>query len=367
MQPDEILAAENPPPIEFSNAVRLTLGQWLLVALFGVAIGFGAPVLWKQRELIVWQDDHRMPHELGNDYWLYGRYADLAVQNADVFLIGDSVVWGEYVKRDGTLSHYLNEGGQKRFANLGLDGAHPLALSGLVHYYARALHNKNVIVQCNPLWLTSAKADLQDPKFTDVNHARLVPQYFPWIPSLDKIEQSVRLGVLVEHHVELNQWTNHLQQAYYEHMDVPSWTIDHPYDNPLDPLSRGLPKDDDKLRHLPQPWFKSGIAKQDYAWIPLNDSYQWRGFRMTLDTLQERGNRVFVVVGPFNEHLLTPASRGRYEKIKEGIADYLRGKNIPFAMPEPLPSELYGDASHPLAEGYKLLARQLEKVPGFLK
>ena len=38
-----------------------------------------------------------MPHELSNDYWLFQRYADLAAAQSDMVILGDSVVWGEYV------------------------------------------------------------------------------------------------------------------------------------------------------------------------------------------------------------------------------------------------------------------------------
>jgi hypothetical protein len=38
---------------------------------------------------------------------------------------------------------------------------------------------------------------------------------------------------------------------------------------------------------------------------------------------------------------------------------WLKSENIPCCAPEPLPSELYADASHPLTEGYRLLAAQL--------
>ena len=88
-----------------------------------------APSLWKRVETFALEPDYRMPHDLSNDYWLYERFAGLAADHYDTLLIGDSVVWGEYVTRQETLSHYLNElAGQERYANLGLDGAHPLAL-----------------------------------------------------------------------------------------------------------------------------------------------------------------------------------------------------------------------------------------------
>ena len=106
-------------------------------------------------------------------------------------------------------------------------------------------------------------------------------------------------------------------------------------------------------------------TKQDYAWVDLGTSLQWQAFRGVVELLLERGNQVFVLVGPFNEHLLTPESLQRYQGVKTVIADWLREKKVPHALPTPLPSALYGDASHPLAEGYRQLAHQLANDPFF--
>ena len=115
---------EHENPITFSNAVRLSLRQWLGVGLFAVALMAVAPTLWRQVEAFDPSADYRMPHELSNDYWLFERFAGLAAARGDTLLLGDSVVWGEYVIPPETLSHYLNEiDGQHRYANLGLDGA----------------------------------------------------------------------------------------------------------------------------------------------------------------------------------------------------------------------------------------------------
>ena len=347
-----------PEPIAFSNAVRLSLWQWLGVLVFAAALAILAPILWKQVEPFALEPDYRMPHDLSNDYWLYARFAAAAAAHEGVFLLGDSVIWGEYVKRHETLSTYVGEQEKSvRFANLGLDGAHPLALSGLVEHYARPIAGKKVLLHCNPLWLSRPKADLQ-VEDAEVNHPRLIPQFAPRVPPY-KEEISGRIGVLVEQRFPLNQWTSHLQQAYYG-SDIPTWTIEHPCENPLEPLNRDLPATDHKLRHLPQPWYKSGITKQDFPWVDLETSLQWRAFQRTLHILQERGNKVFVLVGPFNEHLLTPPSLKRYEQVKTEIAKWLEDNRVPHAMPPALPSELYGDASHPLAEGYAALARQLQ-------
>jgi hypothetical protein len=345
-------------PIPLSNSFRLTGRQWLIVASIAmVLVAFASP-LWKNYERFEPDADYRIPHELGNDYWLYSRFADLAADRYGAFLLGDSVVWGEYVTRSQTLSHYLTEqAGSTRFANLGLDGAHPLALAGLVEHYAGAIANKKVIVQCNPLWMSSPRADLQDPK-GEFNHPRLIPQFIPEVPAYHD-EISPRLGVLVEQRVAFDQWTSHLQQAYYDRTDIPSWTLEHPYDCPLLPATKGLPSADDALRHVPQPWYKNKIAKQDYPWIDLDKSLQWQAFRRIVKLLERRGNRVCVLVGPFNEHLLTPKSSERYREVKERIRGWLKENGVPHVIPEPLSSELYGDASHPLSAGYAALAREL--------
>jgi hypothetical protein len=203
----------------------------------------------------------------------------------------------------------------------------------------------------------------------------LVPQFLPRIPGY-KEEVSRRIGVLVEQRLPFNQWTNHLQQAYYNQKDIPGWTVDetaaglegHPYDNPLEPLWRGLPPSDNSLRHLPVPWHKRGKRSelvQDFPWVDMDTSLQWRAFQRVVETLQQRRNRVFVLVGPFNEHLLAPASHQRYQQVKATIAAWLLAKQIPYAAPPPLDTDLYGDASHPLAEGYATLAQLLLGDAGF--
>ncbi len=257
----EHLRPAEPDAIAFSNGLRLTGRQWLGVGMFAVLLIGLAPVVWKRVEPFTLEPDYRMPHDLGNDYWLYERYAELAAGRYDTVLLGDSVIWGEYVTRQQTLSHYLNQrAGAERCANLGLDGAHPLALGGLIEHYAGSISGKHVLLQCNPLWLSSPRADLQDTKATDFNHPRLVPQFVPRIPSYQE-EISPRLGIVVEQHMPFSGWTNHLQQSYYDRSAIPDWTLEHPYDNPLTPLTRGLPPADDTQRHVPQPWYKSGITK----------------------------------------------------------------------------------------------------------
>ena len=51
--------------------------------------------------------------------------------------------------------------------------------------------------------------------------------------------------------------------------------------------------------------------------------------------------------------------------IRDGIVAWLAGEKIPHSAPEPLPSLLYADASHPLTAGYELLARRTFAIPVF--
>jgi hypothetical protein len=319
----------------------------------------GLPSLWKLAEKFDPGPDYRMPYELSNDYWLYNRFASQAARKCDTLLLGDSVVWGQYVTPGQTLSHYLNQlGGSGAFANLGLDGAHPAALLGLVAYHAGAIRGKTVLVVLNFLWMSSARLDLAEREEFRFNHPDLVPQFIPWIPCY-KADISSRIGIVVAQRFPFSSWTNHLQQAYFNQTDVPSWTLEHPYANPLRQITFELPQPGDTLRHEPISWTARHIKKQDFAWVDPDSSLQWRFFRQTVDLLQRRGNRVFVLVGPFNEHMIQERSKAGYLELKQAAQTWLQENRIAYLAPPPLPSDLYADASHPLAEGYELLALQV--------
>ena len=348
-----------------SNAFRLSGRQWMGVGLLLVALYVLTPAAWQRIEKLDSGVDYRIPYELSNDYWLYGRVAAQAAATHDTVIIGDSVVWGQYVRPGETLSHYLNAlEGRDRCANLGLDGSHPAALAGLIECYARAISDKRVILHCNPLWMSSPKHDLRESEEFKFNHSALVPQFSPWIPCYRE-ETSRRIGKVVDRNVPFNGWNAHLQSAYYGNASIPAWTLDHPYENPFKPVTGKLPPPSDELRHEPISWSARGITKQNMAWVDLKDSLQWASFRRSVEVLLNRRNTVLVVVGPFNEHLLTDASRVKYSELKQGIEAWLRERKIPYVAPAPLPSEQYGDASHPLSAGYALMAKELV-VGGFL-
>ena len=86
-----------------------------------------------------------------------------------------------------------------------------------------------------------------------------------------------------------------------------------------------------------------------------------------MELLQSRGNDLLVVVGPFNEHIMAAENRPAYHRLREGARDWLARNQIAHVMPEPLPSALYADASHPLTDGYQMLADRLSHDATFQK
>lgn len=353
-----------------SNAFRLTGRQWLGLGFFAVALYVLMPVAWQRVEKLETGPDYRIPFELNSDYWLWSRVAAQQAATHDTLLIGDSVVWGVYVRPGETLSHYLNSlEGRDRYANLGLNGKQPVALAGLIEHYGSALKDKEVVLHCNPLWMSEAKHDLRDPDDAGVfGDWELAPQFSPKIPSY-KDTISNRIGRVIDRNVPMHGWTSHLQYAYFGESEaprtIPMWTLDNPYGNPFKAVTFKLPPPSNELRKESIPWYVNIKEKQGMTWMDLAGSLQWKSFLRTVELLQKRGNSVKVIVGPFNEHLLKDASRVRYLELKRGIEAGLRERKIAYIAPEPLPSEQYGDASHPLSAGYALLAKQL-LADGFL-
>jgi len=356
---------DSPDHLPNSNAVRLSGRQWLAVGVFMLALIALAPTVWKQVERFEPGPDYRIPYALGSDYWLYGRHAHQVSAQRRIPLVGDSVIWGHYVPPDQTLSAHLNEIlGREQFANLGLDGTHPAALGGLVEYYTGNLSNNAVVLHFNPLWITSAKHDLQTKKEFHFNHPKLVPQFATKIPCY-KAPLSSRLWTVTEHHLPFISWTSHLKTAYFGGTNLQQWTLQNPYVNPLKALASGLPEPLSAAPEKGSSWLDRGVKQRNVTWVELNSSLQWRLFRQTVERLKARNCQVFVLVGPFNEHMLVEPSRAAYAEIKSQIAAWLTEANVPHLAPAPLPSALYADTSHPLAEGYALLARQLLEAPSF--
>ncbi len=373
---------EKLPEIPSVNEVRLNARNWLAALALLIVIALGTPRIWKRIESFETGRDYRIPYALSKDYWLSQRRLE-NLEATNIIMLGDSVVWGEYVLEDGSLSHFLNEGTAQAggFVNAGVNGLYPLAIEGFVNNYAN-FHDRKVILHCNVLWMSSPKADLQESKAQQINHARLLPQFRPRIPSY-KADANERLSVVIERNVQFQSWVTHLQTAYFGDKSIPTWTLaadeseppNYPnaYKNPLAQITMRVPNApaNDPERGPASPrhkaWTKSGATPARFDWVSAETSLQWAAFKRTLEKLRARNNDVLVVIGPFNEHIIAPESRAAFEALRDAIKKHLAATQTHFVQPEVLPSELYADGSHPLTEGYKLLADRIAKDAGFQK
>jgi hypothetical protein len=348
-----------------SNCLRLSPCQWLIVAIILSAVLYLVPMLWECAEKFEPSSDYRIPYDLSSDYWLYERYCRHACSQYETLIIGDSVVWGHFVPANNTLSHHLNNlAGTEQFANLGADGTHPAALEGLLRYYATDISNRKVILHLNPLWMTSPRHDLQTEKEHRFNHPRLVPQFTPKIPCY-KASFPQKISTVINRNVPFFNFSSHINIKDFNSMDVPTWTLEHPYKNPVSAVTFRLPTSD--IYERPKGTTRPGRVqgKINLQWVELETSLQWLFFRRSVDLLNKRNNWVFVLIGPFNEHKLDAADIDTYRSMQAEIEAWLRLNDIPYYMPEVLPSHLYVDTSHPLGEGYAALAKQLFENDSF--
>ena len=365
-----------------TSEMRLSLRQWAVVLPIVTLIAVTTPRLWKHIERFDTGADYRVPYQLSNDYWLFDWRLQKTAVAKPIVVLGDSVVWGEYVKSDGTLPHFLSQqaGSPDRFVNAGVNGLFPLALEGLVRHYGTALHDRKVIVVCNLLWLSSPERDMQTGKAENINHASLLPQFYPRVPSY-QADANERLGAVIERNVGFLCWVDHVQDCYFHQQSILQWTLAEDPDRPrrypnsyMDPLAQirldvpsGQGDDADRgegsQRH--QPWTANGAVQTPFAWVDLASSLQWAAFQRTVALLQDRGNDVLVIVTPFNKHMIAGKSVAGYTAIHDGVVRWLSEKGLPCVAPDELPSDLYADASHPLTAGYELLAGRVYQAENF--
>jgi len=324
----------------FVNEVRLNARHWIVASGILAMIVLLTPALWKKLERFEPGPDYRIPYALSKDYWLYERRLQ-QIAPTNVVVLGDSVVWGEYVRPDGTLSHFLNEqsGQPGRFVNGGVNGLFPLAFEGLIRCYGKPLSHHKVILHCNVLWMSSPKADLRTDKEERFNH------------------------------------------AYFGQKSIPNWTLEddgrdpphypNSYKNPFAQITFMIPTepavDPERGPNSPRhkPWSTTGTSGSPgegstrFEWVELDQSLQWAAFQRLVKLLQSRDNDVLVVVGPFNENIMAGENRPAFRRLRDGIVDWLVKNHVPHVVPVSLPSALYADASHPLTEGYEQLASRL--------
>ncbi len=350
-----------------SNAIRLSLREWGWAVLICVIACLLIPVAWSGMEKYEPGADYRLPYRISDDYWMFERWCEQSSAEYPFLVLGDSVMWGQYVKSEHTLAHFLNEqAGKEVFANLGVDGIHPIAMAGLIRYYGKGIKNKAVVLHLNPLWMSSKKHDLQTDEEFRFNHPRLVPQVYPDLPCYNPTFPEI-VDIVAERRVPFFTWMRHMKAVYFENMAIHDWTMQYPCKNPLGVIDFKVPAPENEPKSSPVSWGERGIIEQEFPWIQPESSQQYASFREVMEILTARGNRIFVLIGPMNTHLLTKGSRARYNEIKSEIERRLEKDGIPFLSAHDLHSEHYADASHPLREGYSRIARELFASNAFRK
>jgi hypothetical protein len=354
--------------ISVSNAMVLTPRDWLYAVVISAVIISAVYFGWGSWERYEPGPDHRETcwAELQSDYWAYMRWIRYARDHYDILLLGDSVVWGQEVSNDRTISHYLNEqlGGEK-VANVGNDGLFMAGINGAVRYYGDYLNDTDVIVQCNPLWFDTPQRDLRGEKKSRYHHPRLIPQFDPRITYYHDL--NTRLGYQIEHSFRVFPFVRHLMANYFDNTSISKWMNDHPYENPFAEITFMSSDVMAEKQGRGVDWETKEMDVADKPFVELDESIQLELFMDALDRIRQKGSRVFVLIGPYNQHHLVPSSRAvlfeRMTELKQVFDD--RGYPYYDTFSAGLPSRTFADNCHLLAEGHEIVARALAGDPRF--
>lgn len=354
--------------ISVSNGMILTTREWLAVAaatvLAACAVYFG----WGHWERFKPGPDHRETcwAELQSDYWAYMRWSRYARDHHDILLLGDSVVWGQEVRNDETISHYMNTYlGDEPVANLGNDGLFMAGIDGFIHYYGDFMGDANVIVQCNPLWMDTPQRDLHGEKKAQYHHPRLIPQFDPRINYYHDL--NTRMGYQVEHYIRLFPLVRHLMATYFDNKSISRWLIDNPYRNPFAAITfQSAPVMTEK-QGKGIDWESKGMKASDEPFVGIHDSIQFSLFLDALDRLTAKHSRVFIMIGPYNQYQLDPSSRERLFALIADMKEEFDRRGYPYydTFSAGLPSGVFADECHLLKEGHDILARGFVNDPRF--
>jgi hypothetical protein len=359
------------PTIPNSNHVFLTWREWVITIGLFLLISYVLYFGWYHWETLPLERDYRSTcwEERMSDYWAYSQWSRIARGEHRILQIGSSVTWGQEVPNTETISHYINqEIGRDDVANLGIDGLTNAAMVGLFRYYGRYLRKANIILEFNPLWMSTPRRDLRgkgDDLWT-FHHPRLVAQFDRRISYYRGLNE--RLGYFFENLLKLPPFVRHLMVNYFENKSLAAWLMDHPYRLPLAAITfRGAPMMRER-QGLGTSWSsRKGAEIRDDPFLPLGESVQWEFYLKALSILKKKGSKVFILLGPFNTYCLSARSRERYFSMMDEVKKKLDELGYPYfdSTRDLLPSDEFADQCHLLKEGHVLLARALAKDAAF--
>ena len=316
------------------------------------------PQCYRSWEKITLPEDFRLPYINRDNYYLYSRCAEQAAAASDYLLIGDSAIWGMYASNTETLSAQLNRMQKKvRFSNLAIDGLHPVAMKTLMENFGSSIRDRKVLIYFNPLWVNSAKYDLSSSEKFTVNHPELLPQFGKiesYEAALDK-----KIKILLDRELLFFSQLRHIRNYFYNNSDFKSHLAKTGGINPFSVVRREISPEEKDHHGSKENYLTRRIPVQHWEWVQLTGSRQWCALTDTAKLLKSRGNDVTIMIGGINPGLLDEQTLSGLRKLRTEAAKLLSQENIhSITLPE-LDAALYADASHPLGDGYALLASDL--------
>ena len=365
-----------------SNALFLRPKEWIVILLLLTLTFIGLPIISKKSKQSN-DSNYRIPYQLSNDYWSYTKLTS-QLSEKEIPIIGDSVIWGEYVDKNSSLSYFLSDLSGHKFTNAGMNGLYPLALEGLIKNHAKPIKKRKVLLHLNLLWMSSPERDLSTTKEQTFNHPQLIPQIVRKVPSYHASTEK-RLSRFATNSVPFLSFVNHIKENHFSQRSPAEWTclqsdvnpehFPNTYLNPLNQLFSTAPIPIDEQLNLSinntergvnsprhKPW--SG-APRTLDWISMDDSLQWNAFKKLCTELLSRKNNLFVLIGPLNNHMFNEMTTSKANLLTDEAGEWLKSMQIDHWSPQPLPSDHYADASHPLTHGYEMLAKELLKNKSF--
>jgi hypothetical protein len=320
------------------------------------------PYIFPLTDTASFTGNYRIPYSMGENYFLYNRYSKEIAKEKTIPVIGDSVIWGHYTDKDNTLSANLNRLNAKiKFSNMGMDGIHPAAMSGLMDIYTAKFRNRKIIVGINLLWMSSPRHDLSGPVNNEINHKPLLPQFHPEIPSY-KPSFEEKITALISRSIPIFSWIDHVRLTRFAGKSFYIWTMENPHENIMEYFSHI-----EDVSKVPDGMQPDKMQEQNIEWITAEKSLQWKFMMGTLLALKKNGNEVAAVITPFNTYMMTEESRKKYFSILAEMEWILRENGITPVIPPVLPKIYFADSSHPTAGGYKLIAEDLMKNREFVE
>lgn len=350
--------------LDSSIAIPISPRGWIGVIVVTVVFLSCLPRFIRRYEQFEPTPHWRMPTRYAEDLDLTARRLAIARNRGEVIWLGDSVIWGEYARPSETLPASMEKHFPSiRFANLGLEGLHPLALHGLVELFP-PWHDRAVIVHFNPIWMTSPRRDLRVSDVGTINHVALLPQFRRTIPA-DARSWEERMATWLGREMSLWRWTSHMRMAYFEGRDPVRWMTEHPTQWPaFAEGSASLIPDD-----VPSSRLRRRVVSANaltYEWVAPGESLQFAAFVELLESLARHQVRCYCVVGRLDPARRTSDCLAREAELRDRLREVLERLRIPFHVVSNTAVEM-ADASHPTPAGYQAIAEELAHDPTLIE